>query len=355
MAEKPQHGGPPAEILAAYNLNDVVSERISAGHINQTWRVSGANGSFALQRLNDIFDPSLHQDIAALVPQVLAAGLQSPALVETAQGALFVQRDDGVWRLLTWIDGSSPLRAEDPARCAAAGLHLGRFHAALWGLEHEFHFQRLGVHDTRAHLHKLETALSAHPTHAHIDDVAPLAEAIFRQADGLDLDQALPSRLVHGDPKISNFVFDRDTGEALCLVDLDTLTHMPLALELGDAFRSWGNPLGEEQGAHFLPKHFAAGFSTYLRGLSERGPSHAEVAAELRPLPQSIARICLELAARFAADALNESYFAWDRQRFARAAAHNLLRTRAQLGLAESVLGQQQALEDLVESALAKA
>ena len=43
--------------------------------------------------------------------------------------------------------------------------------------------------------------------------------------------------------------------------------------------------------------------------------------------------ISLELAARFAADALNESYFGWNPERFAGRGEHNLVRARGQLSL----------------------
>lgn len=54
-------------------------------------------------------------------------------------------------------------------------------------------------------------------------------------------------------------------------------------------------------------------------------------------LPEATLSIALELAARFAADALNESYFGWDSNRFASASEHNLLRAQAQLKLAEDI------------------
>ena len=40
----------------------------------------------------------------------------------------------------------------------------------------------------------------------------------------------------------------------------------------------------------------------------------------------------------FAADALREEYFGWDRARFARAGEHNLLRARGQWALHEDVV-----------------
>ena len=60
----------------------------------------------------------------------------------------------------------------------------------------------------------------------------------------------------------------------------------------------------------------------------------------------AIAHICLELAARFLADALNESYFAWDPERFSSAADHQLARASNQLDLAGAVVADLQRLTD---------
>ena len=355
---KPIDAAPPQKILAAYELADAQFDVVSAGHINQTWKVQANTAQgiklFALQRLNPIFDPTLHLDIHALVPHLLQAGLQSPQLVPSKSDELFVKNDQEVWRLLTWIDGDSPLQSDSPERCAAAGLHLGRFHAALWQVEHDFNSKRAGVHDSKKHLLNLFTALQAHSEHDYFSKVFQLHKEISTLMQDIDLNSEYPEHLVHGDPKISNFVFAKNADEALCLVDLDTLGKMPLALELGDAFRSWANPMGEEPGAHFVLEHFAAGFSAYLQGLLSTPLQPAIKASELRPLPESVERICLELASRFAADTLNESYFGWDQQRFKRSAEHNLQRARAQLGLAQSIREQRSQMQEIVDENLQK-
>ena len=59
----------------------------------------------------------------------------------------------------------------------------------------------------------------------------------------------------------------------------------------------------------------------------------AQSRSELASLAEGIERLSLELCARFATDALCESYFAWDGARFASAGEHNLLRARGQLSL----------------------
>ena len=58
--------------------------------------------------------------------------------------------------------------------------------------------------------------------------------------------------------------------------------------------------------------------------------------------------ITLELAARFCADALEESYFGWNKEVFSSASAHNLHRAKIQLGLARSVGSQRVEIADAV-------
>jgi hypothetical protein len=113
-------------------------------------------------------------------------------------------------------------------------------------------------------------------------------------------------------------------------VDLDTLASLPLDVELGDAWRSWCNPVGEDSTeTHFDLEIFAAS----VAGYREIQPFSAE---EQEALAGGIERIALELAARFCRDVFEDRYFGWDASRFASRAAHNLHRAKGQLSLARS-------------------
>ena len=70
-------------------------------------------------------------------------------------------------------------------------------------------------------------------------------------------------------------------------------------------------------------------------------------------IPTAVETIALELSARFCADALAESYFGWNRQRFASACEHNLLRAQSQLTLAQSIGRQRGEMKRVVEQACA--
>ena len=59
---------------------------------------------------------------------------------------------------------------------------------------------------------------------------------------------------------------------------------------------------------------------------------------ERRALLLGVEWVSLELAARFAADALRESYFGWDAARFPGRGEHNLVRARGQWSLHQALL-----------------
>jgi hypothetical protein len=117
---------------------------------------------------------------------------------------------------------------------------------------------------------------------------------------------------------------------------------MPIELEIGDALRSWCNVEAEDSlNARFSADVFAAACQGY--GRLDRA------VAEM--LPDATAKIATELAARFCADALEESYFGWDAQRFRSASEHNQTRCRAQLTLAADILSQRSELRRIALAA----
>jgi Ser/Thr protein kinase RdoA (MazF antagonist) len=251
---------------------------------------------------------------------------------------------------LTRIEGICRDALETPTQARAAGRILAEFHRAVSDLDHRFRNRRLGVHDTAMHLRALREALLEHRTHRHFDVIEPLAERVLETAAALPPLPASRDRIVHGDPKISNLVFERGADRALCLIDLDTLAHMPVALELGDALRSWCNPATEDAAsARFVRAFFDAALEGYAEG--SQGFLTPE---EWSAIPRGALWITVELAARFCADALRESYFGWNRVRYPSASAHNQARTQGQLKLADGIRAELAELEDRAAEAFGR-
>ena len=334
--------------LAAYELGEVELARIDAGLINRTFAVTARRGRFVLQWVNPIFGAEVHLDIEAVTAHLEACGLVTPRLVRTRAGELWTRdAEGGVWRLMTFVEGVTHARAETPALCESAGLLVGRFHAALCTLRHAFQHRRPHVHDTPRHLGHLGEVLRTHASRPAFREVEPLGREILARAAALPSLGTLPPRIVHGDLKLNNVVFSA-AGEAVALVDLDTLAEMSIPLELGDALRSWCNPRGEEASACvFEAGHLEAALVGY-----NAAAGALLAASEIDALTPAIETISLELAARFAADALEETYFGWDRTRFTRAREHNLLRAQSQLSLARSLATQRRELAAVVDRTL---
>jgi len=336
---------PAAAVLEAFGIDPDSLEPSLSGLINQTWLARGSGQrALVLQRLNPIFSAQVNRDIDVVTQHLLGKGIAAPALIRTLDGALWFEQAGEVWRALTRVEGVCHEAAEHSARVREAARVLGEFHRGVDDLEHDFENVRLGVHDTAKHLRALQDVLEQFEGHPEYATVAPLARDI--RALGAEL-PPLPKardRIVHGDPKIANVLFKAGKDQAICLIDFDTLGRMPIALELGDALRSWCNPASEEAAnATFSMELFRAaieGYADITRGWLEP--------AEWQAIPGGTLTIAVELAARFCADALRESYFGWNPNRFATASLHNQARARGQLAIARTLRAELPEMQRLV-------
>lgn len=334
---------PEGLILTEWNIQGDVKPAQDGGLINDTF-VVGSPPSGILQRVNPIFGPDVHLDIEAITAHLERKGMLTPRLVRTKNGALCVPTKHGAWRLLTFVPGTTVHTISSPAQAANAARLVGQFHRATADLEHDFHFVRPGAHDTVQHMNHLAAALALADGMPLERDIAAIGEEALQRWDAWNGSLELPNRISHGDLKISNIRFDADRRSALCLIDLDTLSHQSIAVEMGDAWRSWCNTAGEDNPdqAHFDLAIFKASAEEWMK----HGPDLTR--DEKMNLVAGVERICLELTARFCADAVHQSYFKEDRKRFAVPGSHNLHRARGQLAVARSVHQQRTEAESFV-------
>jgi len=318
-------------------------EPLGRGLINQTFRVRAAGTQYVLQRVSPIFDPAIHRNIRAVTERLAAQGVQTPRLLDTRAGRPWADLGEaGVWRLMTFVDGVGFDTVQSLAQARAAGAMVARFHGALDDLRHEFVGMRRGVHDTPQHLETLRRALRESTEHRLYHEVLELASSILEAAERLEPLPSTPPRVCHGDLKFNNLLFAGSAlpscEQALCLIDLDTVGPMALAYELGDAWRSWCNPGGENQAeARFDLDLFEAAWMGYSEVLGRPLPE-----VERSALVRAVELVSLELSARFCADALLERYFGWDATCYRGRGEHNLARARSQWAVHRSALATRQ-------------
>ncbi len=149
-------------------------------------------------------------------------------------------------------------------------------------------------------------------------------------------------RPIHGDPKVNNVLLDTATGQAVALVDLDTVKPGLVHYDIGDCLRSGCNPLGEEtahwQAVRFEPELGRALLQGYL-GVARDSWSDQDHAY----LYDALRLLAFELGLRFFTDYLaGNVYFK------VRHPEHNLARALVQFRLTESIEAQEQALRALI-------
>lgn len=306
---------------------------LSGGLLHQSFHVRTPESEFILQRISDVFSPAIHDNIQRVGAHLRARGLPAFELLPTRSGAVLAHsNDDERWRLLTHLGGQTFSTLSGPDLAASAGALVAGFHAALADFDAPLAPLGFTYRDMPTYLLNLESALRTHPRHRLAQRIAPLAKRIFAAADKLGpaaASPAVPERLLHGDLKISNVLFGLEADvrpDAFALIDFDTLMRGPLWMDLGDAWRSWCNRSPEDGGdADFDLEIFGASLDGYF---SEGALSISE--AERASLVDAPERLALEVCTRFAADALQETYFDWDQTIYPAAGEHHADRAESQ-------------------------
>ena len=331
--------------LDAWPLTQPKLFRLQLGLINGTWRVETMAGErYILQRLHPSFPPEVNLNLESVTAWLRRKGRLAPCLERTRRAALWHTAEGVVWRLMSFIEGDCFHALPSREYALTAGRMLGDFHAALLDFDEPLPWQRLPVHEPARHRAFLLETLATRTAHAHFGAVQALAMELFAALDALPPIEETQPRLLHGDPKLSNLLFG-PSAEARCLVDLDTLVRASLPFEIGDALRSWCNPLAEDAPEGQFDFDL---FEAALAGYAEASRSWL-LADEARQFVTATETIFIELAMRFAADTLNEAYFGWDPQRFASRAEHNLLRARNQWNCARLLAAQRGRAEAVVD------
>jgi len=311
------------------------------GRANLTFRVRSREGLFVLQRLHPVFgrDGVVVENVVAVTERLSAEGLVVPRARKNVQGGWWVE-DQGIWRLMTWLPGRAG-RERTAKSAVECGRLLGGFHRALY--------------DDPPPLKPLPAAEHNREGPVPVSIWADLVRRFrdtekFHRAEkmlksGQALAETMPAvvpitrAVVHGDPKLENFLFD-EAGRALALIDWDTVRVGSVLWELADGLRSWAGERRAGDEVVLREPLFLAGVSAY------RANGLPLTEDEWRRLPWAVGARALNLAYRYWADYFEESYFVWDRSRYPGLAEQNFRRGAALLRLAEQILDRGESLAD---------
>jgi Ser/Thr protein kinase RdoA (MazF antagonist) len=329
----------------------VHAEPFGHGHINDTYlagfnQLDGSRQEYIFQRVNQyVFkDPAaVNGNILAVTAhlrkKITAAG-GDPArgaliLIPTRDGGTLYTTSDGTyWRVFNYIQNAHTYQIpSSQAHVTQAGKAFGDFQRLLADFPTEtLHETIIDFHNTPVRYQAFLAAIQADPHQcvagvaAEIDFVRQRESEMAVIMDALALGK-IPLRVTHNDTKFNNVMIDDHTGEAVCIVDLDTVMPGSLLFDFGDAIRSICNTAEEDEPdldiVHFDLETFENFTKGYLSALGRLITSH-----EYALLPFSARLMTLECGMRFLTDHLEgDRYFRTNRQ------GHNLDRCRTQFKL----------------------
>jgi len=349
------------EAAGAFALyGDILSVRAyGTGHINGSFVVAvnqaGRRVRYLLQKVNTyVFrEPEALMDNVLRVTEHLRRRLAAEGAQGVSRRALTVlpacdgrpfwrDAEGGFWRAYLFIEGARSSELMDsPARAAALGEAVGRFQCLLSDLPGP----RLA--ETIPNFHNARTRYAAFEAAVEGDRAgraaAAAAEIEFFRANRAGFDRIvaalesgeIPERITHNDTKIQNLLLDDRSGEAICVIDLDTTMPGASAYDFGDLARTVPASAAEDDPDPSRMRLSLPMYEALVRGYAAgtaRGGATFLTPAEIELLPHGGRIITLIMGIRFLTDWLEG-----DRYYRVSSPTHNLERCRTQAALARSM------------------
>lgn len=311
--------------------------RLGSGHIHHTYVLRAGEDRLIVQRVNThVFQ----QPQALMQNQVLieshcrlheetfrSAGMQ---YLKSAGGE-WLEDGNYLWRAFQEVENSYTMDVPRSAEYAYRGAYgFGIFLKVLSDMNPAQLSETIPFfHDGRM---RLEQYLHAHQS-ASVERKKKAAEVIGMMEEFREVlqevpqwlaDGTLPLRVAHNDTKINNILFHENSGEALCVIDLDTVMPGTWLYDFGDMVRTF-TPLSAED----EPDAYKVRISKeYLLALADGfmdalGSSLSQV--EKEKLPIAGPYMCAIIGIRFLTD-----YLAGDTYFPTKYPEHNLIRARNQ-------------------------
>lgn len=355
--QEQQPAFPLEEIIKNFNIDgEYIGYYLSNdGHINNTFVLEFDDGlgkikSYLLQLINtNVFKnpDELMENIVGVTEYLRKIVVDNGGDPEreclnvyfTSDGKPYYRDADGnCWRCYNFITGAHSCQSiDDPETFANAARAFGKFQCLLADYPSEtLHETIPNFHNTLSRFADFEKAVS--------DNIAGRADSVRDEIDFVLARRndagvlvkllekgKLPLRVTHNDTKLNNVMFDNETDEGICVIDLDTVMPGLSLYDFGDSIRFGANTAAEDEKdlskvSLSLPlyREYTAGY------LSTAGQSLTPT--EVEYLPFSAKLMTFECGMRFLTDYLNgDTYFriAYD--------DHNLDRCRTQFRLVEDM------------------
>ncbi len=328
-------------------------EPYERGHIHDTYISTWKRGEDSRRYLHQRINDKVFHDIPALMHNIErvtrhlgqkrpgehhADGLRMLQLVPTKLGRSFLAAPSGPWRTYRYVEGTETFdRCESAEQAFAAARAFGEFQAELADLDvsdlretipgffdpvhRMFQFRDALESDPRGRAASVETEIR------FVLDHQPMTRVIEEHLNA----GRIPRRIVHGDTKLNNVLFDSATGQAVCVVDLDTCMPAWSLYDFGDLVRFTAATSAEDETDLSLAGTDLCLYRALVDGYLETA-RHFLTPHEIELMPFAARLVTFALGVRFLTDHLaGDVYFKTSRP------DHNLDRARVQLRMVQGM------------------
>lgn len=338
-------------------------KEFGSGHINKTYlaKYSTENGenTYVLQQIND----NVFKNVEDLMNNVFAVTSYLRKIIEknggnpdretlhyikTKDGKKLFKTENGFYRAYIFVEDSVSYDTVDsPEIFKSSGIAFGRFQRMLDGFDADSLVETIPhFHDTFwRYENQFLPAVESNESN-RLDTCMDEVEFVKSYADEMSrlTDMNLPVRVTHNDTKLNNVMFDVNTNECVCVIDLDTVMPGSALYDFGDSIRFGASTALEDEADLDKVEMSLEYFKAYAEGfLSEAG--EALTSDEKDNLAFASKLMTLECGMRFLADYINgDTYFKVSYPE------HNLVRARNQFKLVSDMDAKMNEMEEIIRN-----
>ncbi|MDO4295424.1 MAG: aminoglycoside phosphotransferase family protein [bacterium] len=341
-------------------------ERYGSGHINDTfllvYREGNEEKKYVLQRVNgEVFKDidglmgNISRVTRHLRKKIIAANgdpdRETLSFLLTKEGrSYYLENAQNAWRVSRFVTNASCYdvvkKPEDFYQSARA---FGHFQRMLADYPAEELVETIpDFHNTPVRFETFKRAVLADVCHRAAECEAEIRFVMEREAEmGVIMEllqnKKMPYRVTHNDTKLNNVMIDDLSGEALCVIDLDTIMPGASVFDYGDSIRFGANTAEEDETDLTRVSLSLPLFEIYTKGFLE-GCEGSLTPKEIEMLPMGAKLMTLECGLRFLTDYLQgDTYFKIQREK------HNLDRCRTQFALVADMEAKWQQMQEIVQ------
>jgi serine/threonine protein kinase len=340
-------------------------EPIGNGLINDSYKVTTKekdSPDYVLQRINhtifqnvDLLQNNIEAVTAHIRKKLIQRGEQDIdrkvlTFIPATDGKRYWFDGENYWRMMKFIPDAVTYETVNPHYSYCAGLAFGDFQAMLIDIPVQLGDTIPNFHNMEFRLKQLREAVRDNiagrlsEVQYYVDEMEKRAGEMCK-AERLHREGKLPKRISHCDTKVNNMMFDNE-GNVLCVIDLDTVMPSFIFSDYGDFLRTAANTGNENDQDLSLVGFNMEIFKAFTKGYLESAKSFL-TPVEKENLSYAAALFPYMQCVRFLADYINgDSYYK------IKYPEHNLVRTKTQFKLLQSVEEHIPEMEQYIASCL---